>query len=228
MTSASKLPHRQALQRAVSALSLPFPSGTRYGGIYCDAPWRFRTYSTVTGQDRAAENHYATMSLDDIRALPVSEIAAKDSVLALWATSPMLPHALDVMSAWGFTYKSSLVWSKAPQIGLGYWFRAQHEILLLGTRGRPGAPIPGTQAPSVLTAPRGRHSAKPEEVATMLGRYFPKDKPRIEIFARRRRPGWDVWGAEVSDESLQSPAPTPADTREPGLFDCLQPKETLT
>jgi hypothetical protein len=114
----------------------------RYGVIYADPPWRFEPYSRVTGMDRAAESHYPTSPLAEIKALDVESIAAADCVLFLWATAPMLPQAIEVMEAWGFTYKSCAVWSK-DRIGTGYWYRNKHEILLVGTRGHVPAPAMG-------------------------------------------------------------------------------------
>src|SRR5262249_46156584 len=102
--------------------------GYLYGVIYADPPWRFEPYSRESGMDRAADNHSPTMDLAAIKALPVP--AADDCILFLWATAPMLPQALDVMAAWGFTYKSQFVWAK-DKIGTGYWNRNQHELLLV-------------------------------------------------------------------------------------------------
>ena len=192
---AVKLHHRQALERDLGARQRELPGGARYGLIYADSPYRFEPRSRITGQDRAADNHYLTMPLDAIRRLPIGDIAARDSVLALWATGPMLPQALDVMAAWGFGYKSQMVWTK-DRVGTGYWWRSQHELLLIGTRGRPPAPAPGTQFPSILSAPRRRHSEKPEEAAARLEAYFPS-LPRIELFARTARPSWARWGNEA-------------------------------
>src|SRR6516162_554396 len=105
----------------------------RYGVIYADPPWRFEPYSRETGMDRAADNHYATMHTDAIARMRVP--CAHDCALFLWATAPMLPHALFVMRAWGFNYKSHFVWTKA-NLGTGYWIRSAHELLLIGTRGK--------------------------------------------------------------------------------------------
>ena len=169
----------------------------RFGLLYVDPPWRFQPYSRITGMDRAADNHYPTMTTKEIAALKVP--AAPDCVLYLWATAPMLRDALDVMSAWGFTYKSHMVWIKNHQ-GTGYWFRNQHELLLIGTRGRVPAPAPGTQWSSALHAPRSAHSVKPSAVRRMLERQFPTT-PKLEMFARGGRiRGWTRWGAEVEDE----------------------------
>lgn len=166
-----------------------------YSVIYADPPWRFEPWSRTTGMSRAADNHYPTMTLDEIKTTPVP--AAKDAVLFLWATCPMLPQALDVMSCWGFHYKSHCVWLKS-RMGTGYWFRNKHELLLLGTRGNFRAPKMGTQPLSVIIAPQTRHSEKPVEAAAMIERMFPNAR-RLEMFARRRLDGWDAWGDDVVD-----------------------------
>jgi N6-adenosine-specific RNA methylase IME4 len=123
--------------------------------------------------DRAADNHYPTSELEEIKALPVASITARDCVLFLWATVPMLPQALEVMTAWGFTYKSSFGWAK-NHMGTGYWNRNKHELLLIGTRGHVPAPAMGTQAASLIEAPVGRHSEKPAVFHEIIERYFPE------------------------------------------------------
>jgi N6-adenosine-specific RNA methylase IME4 len=165
-----------------------------YGVIYADPPWRFKPYSRDTGMSRAAENHYPTMALAEIEALPIP--AAEDCVLFLWATVPMLPQALDVMRAWGFEYRSHAIWAK-DQIGTGYWVRNRHELLLIGTRGDIPAPAPGDQPESLISALREEHSAKPAIFAQIIETMFPH-VPKLEMFARGTpRAGWDAWGNEV-------------------------------
>jgi N6-adenosine-specific RNA methylase IME4 len=166
-----------------------------YGVIMADPPWRFAPYSRDTGMDRAADNHYPTMTIERIRAMAVP--AADDAVLFLWATVPMLPEALSVMAAWGFTYKSHCVWAK-DRVGTGYWFRNQHELLLVGTRGNVPAPAHGEQYASVISAPLGRHSAKPNAFAEMIEAMFPT-LPALEMFARGPRLGWTVWGNQAEE-----------------------------
>jgi len=168
-----------------------------FGVIYADPPWRFEPYSRDTGMDRAADNHYPTMDVEAICRMEVP--AADDCALFLWATAPMLPEALAVMFAWGFEYKSQIIWAK-DRIGTGYWARNKHEILLIGTKGSIPAPAPGTQPESVIVAPVGVHSAKPELFAEMIERLFP-NLPKIEMFARTSRPGWQGWGAEADTEA---------------------------
>lgn len=165
----------------------------RFGVILADPPWRFDPYSDETGMDRAAENHYPTMRTGAIAALEVP--AADDCVLFLWATAPMLPAALEVMRAWGFEYKSHFVWVK-DRLGTGYWTRNKHELLLIGTRGKVPAPAMGDQYESAISAPVGKHSAKPECFREIIEDMFPT-LPRVELFAREPRSGWSAWGNEV-------------------------------
>jgi N6-adenosine-specific RNA methylase IME4 len=167
-----------------------------YNVILADPPWRFEPYSRDTGMDRAADNHYPTMTLKTIKALPVP--AAEDCVLFLWATAPMLLEALDLMRAWGFDYKSNFVWIK-DRVGTGYWNRNRHELLLVGTRGDIPAPAPGDQYDSVIEAPRRKHSVKPFAVHEMIEEMFPS-LPKLEMFARESFDGWDSWGNEVEVE----------------------------
>ena len=170
--------------------------GTRlYAVVYADPPWRFEVQSRETGLDRAADNHYPTMPTEEICALQVP--AAPDAALFLWATAPMLEHGLQVLRAWGFTYRSNLVWNKA-RIGTGYWARNKHEHLLIGTRGDVPAPAPGTQPESVIDAAVGRHSEKPADFAEAIERMFPS-APKVELFARAPRRGWDAWGNEARE-----------------------------
>lgn len=139
---------------------------------------------------RATERHYATMSLEEICALDVP--ATSDSLLFLWSTAPMLEGALRVMRAWGFSYRTSIVWCK-DRMGTGAWVRSQHELLLLGRRGDFPAPSLGTQPRSVIHARRGAHSEKPDEVHAMIERTYP-GRRYLELFARRQRDGWTTWG----------------------------------
>jgi N6-adenosine-specific RNA methylase IME4 len=111
----------------------------------------------------------------------------------------MLPQALEVMKAWGFEYRSQFVWAK-DRAGTGYWNRNQHELLLVGVRGDVPAPAPGSQWSSLIPAPVGEHSRKPDEARRMIESYFPS-LPKIELFARgKARPGWEIWGSEAEME----------------------------
>jgi N6-adenosine-specific RNA methylase IME4 len=186
----------RALADATIAASVALGSKL-YGVIHADPPWRFEPYSRATGLDRAADNHYQTMAVDDICALTVP--AADDCVVFLWATVPMLPEALRVLDAWGFSYRSHFVWLK-DRIGTGYWNRNQHELLLIGTRGDIPAPAPGEQFASVIEATVGAHSAKPAAFAEMIEEMFPH-AALLEMFARAPRLGWDSWGNEAAREA---------------------------
>lgn len=170
----------------------------RYGVILADPEWRFEPYSRETGMDRAADNHYPTSITEMIAERDVSSIAADDCVLFLWATVPMLRDAWNVMEAWGFEYKSHMVWDKV-HIGTGYWFRNRHELLLVGTKGDIPAPAMGEQFASVMTIARKEHSAKPEQFLELIEQYFP-NLPKIELNRRgSARPGWDAWGNELQE-----------------------------
>jgi N6-adenosine-specific RNA methylase IME4/ParB-like chromosome segregation protein Spo0J len=164
-----------------------------YGVLYVDPPWRFEPYSRSTGMDRSPDNHYPTMTLSDLREMTLP--AADDCVLFLWATVPMLSEALKLIEHWGFTYKSAAFWVK-PVAGTGFWYRNRVEPLLVATRGNVAAPAPGQQPPQVHELSVGTHSAKPEAFAEDIEALFP-NVPKLEMFARRPRPGWDIWGNEA-------------------------------
>ena len=164
-----------------------------YAVIYADPAWRFEPYSRETS-NCTADNHYPTEEIEKIKRTRVP--AADDAVLFMWATVPMLPQALEVMAAWGFHYKSAIFWEK-DRAGTGYWVRNTVEILLIGTRGNVPAPSPGEQPPQVIRAPRGRHSEKPAVIAEEIERLYP-NVPKIEMFARKARPGWTAWGNEIA------------------------------
>ena len=174
----------------------------KYGVIYADPEWKFETFSADGKGSTAAENHYPTSDLEVIKARDVPSMSADDCVLFLCATVPMLLAALYVMEAWGFTYKTHFIWVK-DRTGTGYWNLNQHELLLVGTRGDIPCPAPGTQWPSVIEAPRGRHSEKPEKFYELIEAYFP-NLPKIELNARRARAGWDSWGFEAPTD-MQAP-----------------------
>jgi N6-adenosine-specific RNA methylase IME4 len=191
---------KREAELAKSQMELPVK---RYGVILADPEWRFEPWSRETGMDRAADNHYLTADLDVIASRDVPSIAADDCVLFLWATVPMLRQALSVMHYWHFEYVSHCIWVK-DRLGTGYWFRNKHELLLVGTRGEIPAPAMGEQWASAIEAPVGEHSIKPEVFYTMIEHYYPT-LPKIELNARRSRPGWDSWGNEV--DKLNGPVP---------------------
>jgi N6-adenosine-specific RNA methylase IME4/ParB-like chromosome segregation protein Spo0J len=186
---------RKQKEKELGAKQVALPN-KRYGVILADPEWRFGTWSESGRTHAAAENHYPTSDIDTIKARKVASISANDCVLFLWTPVPMLPQALEVMKAWSFEYKSNFAWVK-DRMGTGFWCRNQHELLLVGTRGNVPAPAPGLQWPSVITAPAGEHSAKPEKALELIEAYFPS-LPKIELNRRGpARRGWDAWGNEV-------------------------------
>ena len=162
----------------------------KYQIIYADPPWR---YNFSRDNADKIENHYPTMKLSDICEIKVP--SHENAVLYLWATAPKLLEALQVMKAWGFTYKTQAIWDKT-WIGMGYWFRGQHEILLVGTKGKFSPPMATTRESSVHREKKGKHSKKPQYFRDLLNKQFP-DKTKLEMFSRDRTEGFDSWGNEI-------------------------------
>jgi N6-adenosine-specific RNA methylase IME4 len=181
---------KRARSEALAASPVPVVVD-RYSVLCADPPWRYEANSTP--DTRSIENHYPTMSADELAALEIP--AADDAVLFMWATSPKLAEALKLMDAWAFGYRTCMVWVK-DRIGMGYYARQRHELLLIGRRGDIAVPDPEDRPDSVIEAPRLEHSAKPEEAYAAIVRMYP-DLPRIELFARGARDGWSVWGNEA-------------------------------
>jgi N6-adenosine-specific RNA methylase IME4 len=190
---AEKRARRQKREAQLGAKIAAMPD-KRYGVVYADPPWKFKVYNEDTGSDRSASNQYPTMDAEAIGALKIP--AADDAVLFLWATVPMLQDALDVMDRWGFIYRTHLIWKK-DKVGTGYWARNQHELLLIGISSSDvPAPAPGDQPASIIEAPVGKHSEKPAVFRKLIENMFPS-LPKLELFARDKVAGWDVWGNEV-------------------------------
>lgn len=170
----------------------------RYATIVADPPWQYQKATQASYQRGAAENHYPTMQVSEVVALPVTDLAMDDAHLYLWVTNPVLTEqrvdgtALEVVRAWGFEAKTVLTWVK-PQIGMGYYYRGCTEHVIFATRGN--APIAAAiRERNAFTANRTRHSAKPEMFFDMVERVSPG--PYVELFSRRERIGWDSWGHE--------------------------------
>lgn len=173
--------------------------------IYADPPSEFVTWSDK-GKDRSPERHYDTMPWDEIEAMPLGDLAADDALLMLWATHPTLPHALDLLKAWGFEYVTvAFTWVKQNPsgeglfMGPGYWTRANPETVLLGARGNVHRLAADVH--SVLISPVMEHSRKPEEIRARIERLVAG--PYLELFARRLVPGWVCWGNEIKFEVPQ-------------------------
>ena len=159
--------------------------------LYADPPWRYDFAEDE--ESRAVENHYPTMTVEEICELEVP--GAEAGVLFLWTTSPKLREGLVVVHAWGYEYRTCMVWVK-DRIGMGYYARQQHEFLLIGARGDIPAPAAADRPPSVIHAPRGEHSAKPDRAYELIEQMYP-DYPKCELFQRRPREGWTGWGNQV-------------------------------
>lgn len=213
---------RRAVREEILAGNIKALPDERFGVIYADPEWDYQSYSEETGTDRSAVNHYPVSDLTDLQRRRVADIAAPDCILFMWAIVPMLPEAFCLLDAWGFSafvrdpetgflgldksegrYVSSAVWQKykpGAGMGMGHWFRVDHEILLVATRGQPVAPLEGEQYRSVFDEPASRiHSKKPDLVAEMIDAFWP-NLPKIELNRRGPpRPGWAAWGNEAED-----------------------------
>lgn len=174
--------------------------------IYADPPWR---YEHSVSDSRAIENQYDTLTTEEICGIPVSSVAANDSVLFLWATAPKLVEALDVVNAWGFVYRTHMVWDKEI-IGMGYWVRGRHELLLIAIRGTPRSPSVDARPDSIISVSRRNlnHSEKPQEFRDIIDKMTPWATRRIELFARGGRVSangeWVGWGDEFVAQSSMS------------------------
>lgn len=171
------------------------PDG-KYRIIYADPPWSYEEHGVSVSQFYGgATRHYSTMTIEDICKLPISDMAADNAVLFIWVTSPKLNQVWDIINAWGFEYKTSFVWDKVRH-NFGYYNSVRHELLLICGKGS-STPDVAELFDSVQVIERNdNHSEKPEEFRKIIDAIYPVGK-RIELFARREAPGWDVWGNEV-------------------------------
>lgn len=167
-----------------------------YELIVADPPWPYELRSEK-GETKSHAAHYGVMPLDEIKALRVGELARMPCILMLWAISSMLPEALDVMRAWGFVFKSELVWRKTTRrgkvrVGPGYRIRTMHEPVLLGVLGNPKH----KPFPSLFDGLAREHSRKPDEFYALCEKHYPA-RWSVDLFSRQNRPGWDAWGFEA-------------------------------
>lgn len=176
----------------IAAGNKPLDAPSRFPVIYSDPPWR---YEHVETESRAIENQYPTMDLDSICSLPVQSVCTEDAILFLWATSPKLEDAFKVLKSWGFTYRTCMIWDKIS-IGMGYYARQQHELLLICTRGSIPTPQPEARPGSVYQEKKGAHSAKPEYFRMMIEKMYP-GLPKMEMFCRSPKEGWFSWGNQA-------------------------------
>lgn len=213
--TAQKSEARQGNQNRLKAISEAMPKGeagalprNKFAVVYCDCPWPNEVYSDETGRDR--DYPYPTMSLEQITQLCAGDKspALDDAVLFFWVTANRVDVAIDIIRAWGFDYKTQMVWDKVTA-GTGRWVRDKHEVLMIATRGKnpPPCPLPGEQEDSLFSEKKGKHSCKPEFFAKMINRYYP-DIPKLEMFQResslatddvRLNGTWTFWGNEASE-----------------------------
>lgn len=180
--------------------------GKKYKIIYADPPWQYRVYSKK-GQGRSAENHYHTMNIKDIMALPVDKIADKDCILFLWITFPCLKEGIEVMERWGFKYKTcGFNWVKRNKkkntyfMGLGFWTRSNSEVCLIGTKGQPKRV--SKSVPQICDARIMEHSKKPAEIRERIVELC-GELPRVELFARDKVKGWNSLGDEIDGKDIR-------------------------
>ncbi len=181
--------------------------GQRFGTILADPPWRFQNRTGKMAPEHRRLSRYDTMDLDAIKALPVAEAAASPAHLYLWVPNALLPEGLAVMAAWGFTYKSNLVWHKVRRDGgsdgrgVGFYFRNVTELLLFGVRGTNARTGPaGRRQVNLLATRKREHSRKPDEIFDIIEAC--SSGPRLELFARGSRPGWFGWGDQASEYNI--------------------------
>lgn len=188
-----KVEKMDKMKKAEQATVTPLNTLGKFSVIYADPPWRYE-HGTPGRQD--IENVYPTMSLDEIKNLPIDEIAMSRCILFLWCPNPKMGEAVEVIRSWGFNYRTNFVWVK-DRMGQGYYTRQQHEMLMIAVRGDMPAPDPENRFVSVIESPRRAHSQKPYEVYDMIEAMYP-DLRKVELFARNEYPGWVSWGNEVT------------------------------
>ncbi len=179
--------------------------GRRFGAILADPPWQFQNKTGKVAPEHRRLNRYSTLDLDVIKALPVAEAAAETSHLYLWVPNALLPEGLTVMAAWGFTYKTNIVWHKIRKDGgpdgrgVGFYFRNVTELMLFGVRGKNARTLaPGRRQVNYLATRKREHSRKPDEQYKLIESCSPG--PFLELFARGIRKGWACWGIEANGD----------------------------
>lgn len=179
-------------------------AGSKFGTILADPPWQFQNRTGKVAPEHRRLNRYGTMTLEQIKQLPVAGAAALTSHLYLWIPNALLPHGLEVMEAWGFQYKSNLIWHKVRKDGgsdgrgVGFYFRNVTEILLFGVRGKNARTLtPGRRQVNYLSSRKREHSRKPDEQYALIEAC--SRGPYLEMFARGTRRGWVTWGNQADD-----------------------------
>lgn len=176
-----------------------------YGAILADPPWRFTNRTGKMAPEHRRLSRYRTLTLQEIKSMPVSLVAADSCHLYLWVPNALMPEGLQVMNAWGFQYKTNLIWHKIRKDGgpdgrgVGFYFRNTTEMILFGIRGKLRTLAPGRTQVNTIKSQKREHSRKPDELYDIVESCSPP--PYLELFARGQRPGWDQWGNEVEDYS---------------------------
>jgi N6-adenosine-specific RNA methylase IME4 len=181
-----------------------FVGGHRFSTILADPPWQFTNRTGKVAPEHRRLSRYTTMTLPEIVGLPVAELAAPTAHLYLWVPNALLPEGLEVMKAWGFTYKANLIWHKVRKDGgpdgrgVGFYFRNVTEVILFGTRGKNARTLaPGRSQVNFLATRKREHSRKPDEQYKIIEACSPG--PYLELFARGTRPGWAMWGNQADE-----------------------------
>lgn len=183
---------------------LQFAGARRFRTILADPPWQFQNKTGKVAPEHRRLNRYGTMTLDDIKALPVSEISADTAHLYMWVPNALLPEGIEVLRAWGFQYKSNIVWHKIRKDGgsdgrgVGFYFRNVTELILFGVKGKNARTLqPGRTQVNYLATRKREHSRKPDEQYDLIESCSPG--PYLELFARGARQGWRTWGNQADD-----------------------------
>lgn len=183
---------------------LKFCAGRKFRTIYADPPWRFQNRTGKVAPEHKRLNRYQTMDIEEIKGLPVQNIAYEKSHLYLWIPNALLPWGLEVMNAWGFEYKSNIVWEKVRKDGqpdgrgVGFYFRNVTELLLFGIRGTNNRTLaPARSQVNLIRTQKREHSRKPDEMAKLIEACSPG--PHLELFARGKREGWSMWGNQATE-----------------------------
>ena len=184
---------------------IKYTQGKKYKTIYADPPWQFQNRTGKVAPEHKRLNRYPTMKLEDIMKLPVGDVADEKSHLYLWVPNALLPEGLQVMEAWGFEYKTNLIWEKTRKDGepdgrgVGFYFRNVTEILLFGIKGEKNRTLdPGRSQVNLIRAMKKEHSRKPEEFIDLMEKC--SNAPYLEVFARGNRDSWDMWGNQATED----------------------------
>jgi N6-adenosine-specific RNA methylase IME4 len=183
---------------------LRFVGKRRFGTVLVDPPWQFTNKTGKVAPEHKRLTRYPTMTLHEIMALPVSEVVGEKAHLYLWCPNALLPEGIAVMKAWGFTYKSNIVWHKIRKDGgsdgrgVGFYFRNVTELILFGIRGKNARTLaPGRRQVNLLATRKREHSRKPDEQYDIIEACSPG--PFLELFARGTRKGWAMWGNQADE-----------------------------